>query len=135
MTGAKGQPVQVDQDVDFVGADAARRLLVAHGVNADIVVHCADHARAQRRTVVGTPAETVDFDLAAVVQRIQFGGQHRDRMVAVIRGQLADAQTWVVVAVGRRQRRLQRQHLLADVALRGPQMYRRIVRFGQLGER
>jgi hypothetical protein len=99
--------VQVDQDVDFVGADGLRRLQIAHHRQADVVVHLPGDAGAQAAAVFLVPAEAVDLKLLALVQAVQLGREAGGGVAAEIRAQIADAQLAVQIAllVGQRRRR------------------------------
>ena len=131
----KRQAVQVDQDVDLVGADGTGGLLVGLGVDADVVVHRLDHAGADRRAVLAAPAEGVHLELAAVVQLVQLGGQDGYRVRAEVRRQVADAQAAVAVAVLAGQRRDGGVDLFVDEAARGGQLLGRVGRGAEHGQR
>ena len=124
--------MQIDQDVDFVRPDQARSLLVVHAVDADVVVHRADHALAHGGAVFAAPRKRKYFEPAAVVQFVQFGRQDRDRMRAQVGRQVADAQALVAIAFRWRQRgRDRRQYFFVHEAARRGQLLGRIVRGAQ----
>jgi hypothetical protein len=105
-TAVGAEAVQVDQDVDFVGADGLRGLQIAHHRQADGGPSARD-AGAQAAAVFLVPAEAVDLKLLALVQAVQLGREAGGGVAAEIRAQIADAQLAVQIAllVGQRRRR------------------------------
>ena len=83
--------LQVDEDVDAVGANALAGGSVAEVRHVDEVVAGGHHASAQGRTVVAAVRIQKDLEAARVAPLEQLGHQHRRGVVVEVAGQIAEA--------------------------------------------
>ena len=94
---AFGQAVQVDQDIDLVFDDQIGGLTVVHFGECSGLVAAVEHLAAQRRAVVVTGAITINLKAAAVVVAHEAQSQERRGVVAVVAGEVGDAQAALTV--------------------------------------
>ena len=87
----RGITRQIDQDIDAVGMDQLGRPPVRHLADIDKAIKGADQARAHRAGVVRTAGIADDVEALPVVALDQSGDQKRDRMLAEIGGEIAEA--------------------------------------------
>ena len=126
-TRALGQPVQVDQDVDFIGADARGGGLVGHLLDRHMMIERRQHPGAHVAAIVAGGIIAPDLEARAVVAFQKLGDQVAHRMAAEIRRQIADPQPVVGIAACGRQTLRRRGHLAVDPARADPGLTGRIV--------
>src|SRR5207249_4160352 len=90
--GVAGVAVDVDQDVDPVGADLRGGRLVAHFADVDPVLDRGLDPLVQRALVLAPAIVGEDLDVLAVVQLEELGHQVADGVVAQVGGDIAHAQ-------------------------------------------
>ncbi len=73
--GPIGDAVEVDEDVDLVGADCFRGVFVGEVFDDAVVVEAGDDAVPERGAVVVAGAVAEDFEAGAVVAFEEFGNE------------------------------------------------------------
>ena len=101
---ALGVALEVDEDVDAVGADALGGGLVGEGADGDEVIQSRQQAAAHRAVVVGTAGIGEEFEPRAVVAFEQLGDKIGGGVLVVVCGEVAEAQP--AGRAGRRRRQL-----------------------------
>ena len=95
---ALGITIEIDEDIDFVGADSRRRLLVGERVDVDPVIDGAADARADTVLAIEAAIVGVDFERAPVMRLHDVAHRETHRMLAEVRGDVADPQLPELVA-------------------------------------
>ena len=85
-----GQAVQVDEDVDLVIANDARRLLVGKVADDAVVIEPGDHALPNLAAIFQSGTIAIDLEAAAIMALEQFGHEKAHRVAAEIRRQVAN---------------------------------------------
>lgn len=72
--------MEVDQDIDFLGANGAGRSFIIHVRNIRHAVHGRENTLSQGGTVFATPAKSMNFEAGAIVECKKFSCQQAHGM-------------------------------------------------------
>ena len=124
---AARQAVEVDQNVDRIGADAGGGLFIGQGFDPNVMVHRRQHPGADVAAILGRGAIAVHVEPRTVMQFQQFGDQEAHRMAAEIGGEIADADAVMGITRGRGQGAADRRGLAVDPVRPGGGLQRGVV--------
>src|SRR5216684_8319953 len=87
--GVMGIALQINQDIDLVGMDKLRGLMVRARANVDKTIECGSQPRPHRAMIVGAVGIGENLEAVTIVAFEQFGHQLRGGVLMKISGQIA----------------------------------------------